>query len=58
MKEIKLSKLKDGETFFISKRSKTEYEVVKREKKGLTLVSATISARTYLKKTTLIVYQK
>ena len=56
MEEIKLSKLKDGGTFFISKRSKIEYEVVKREKKGMTLISATISARTYLKKNTLVVY--
>lgn len=58
MNTIKLSKLKDGETFFISVRSQIEYEIVKREKKGMTLISATISARTYKKKNSLKVYQK
>ena len=58
MKEIKLSKLKDAETFFLSKYSKVEYEVVERLKGGITSISATISGRTYKKKSTIIVYQK
>lgn len=56
MKTVKLSSLKDAETFFLNKYSKIEYEVVRREKGGITLISATISARTYSKKTESLVF--
>ena len=56
MKQVKLSSLLDGETFFINKRSQIEYEVVRRQKGGITLISATVSARTYTKKTESLVY--
>ena len=58
MKIVKLSSLKDGETFFINKRSQIEYEVVRRQEGGITLISATISARTYARKTESLVFIK
>lgn len=58
MKQVKLSTLKDAETFFRSKYSKVEWEIVERQPKGITLVSATISGITCQIKTTSLVYQK
>lgn len=58
MKQIKLSKLRDAETFFLSNRSKVEYELVERLKGGITSISSTKSGRTYKVKSTRMVYQK
>lgn len=58
MEKVKLSKLLDAETFFLSKRSKIEWEVVERLKGGITSISATVSGRTWKVKTTRLVFQK
>lgn len=58
MKKVKLSELKDAETFFRAKNSKVEWEIVERLTGGMTSISATKSGKTTHIKTTSEVYQK
>lgn len=55
MQKKKLSLLKDGQKFMISKSSKIEYTVTKKMKGGI-LITAVNSQRTYTKKASTIVF--
>ena len=55
MQKVKLSSLKDGQKFIISKSSKVEYSVTQKVKGGV-LVTAVISQRTYTYKAKKLVF--
>lgn len=55
MKKVKLSTLKDGQKFMMSKGRKVEYTVTKKVKGGI-LITALISQRTYKQKASTLVF--
>lgn len=55
MKEVKLSKVKDGGTFRLSQRSKIQYKLILKKKGNATITSLS-SERSFVKSLDTVVY--